>query len=210
MRNIRQKFTLPVTIFCYLFLYFCIFSTEKFIEISSTLLLEVYLLSLSAKLTLSYLYYGTKIPQQTHEVVSTSIHHRTILYNVVSTFKRRRVSTGMHLWIVFEDKNNTNAQILKSVGNLKNFQMKTFKSFLGNIYLIKFNNGNTRKRYEICSRLAIKTERRHLRRFSVFIVNFEHISYLFLGFFIADFKQLHVSWVVEHLRLNFLVKVVNN
>ena len=40
------------------------------------------------------------------------------------------------------------------------------------IYFFKVNNRNTRKRYEICSKLTIKT----------FIVNFEHILYLFLVF----------------------------
>ena len=42
-----------------------------------------------------------------------------------------------------------------------------------NIYLFKVKNRNTTKRYEICSKLTIKTpERRHLRRSGVFIVNF--------------------------------------
>ena len=45
----------------------------------------------------------------------------------------------------------------------------------------KVNNRNTRDKYEICSKLAIKTpERRHWRPSDVFIDNFEHISYLFL------------------------------
>ena len=39
------------------------------------------------------------------------------------------------------------------------------------------------KRCEICSKLTIKTpERRQWRRSGVFIVNFEHISHLFLVF----------------------------
>ena len=53
-----------------------------------------------------------------------------------------------------------------------------------NIYLFKVNNKNTTKRCEICSKLTIKTpERRHWRHWrssSVFIVNFEHVSNLFL------------------------------
>ena len=45
--------------------------------------------------------------------------------------------------------------------------------FQGEIYLFKFNNKNTRKRCEICSKLIIKApERRHWHRSSVFIVNF--------------------------------------
>ena len=46
-----------------------------------------------------------------------------------------------------------------------------------NVYLFKANNGNTRAMREICSKLTIKKpERRHWRRFGVFIVNFEQIS----------------------------------
>ena len=52
---------------------------------------------------------------------------------------------------------------------------------LANIYLSIVNNRNTRKRCEIYSKLTIKIpERRHWRRSDVFIVNFEHISLLFL------------------------------
>ena len=43
------------------------------------------------------------------------------------------------------------------------------------IYLLKVDNGNTRTRYEISSKLNIKTLE---RRSSVFIVSFEHISHL--------------------------------
>ena len=54
-------------------------------------------------------------------------------------------------------------------------------SYTANIHLLKVNNRNTRKRYEICWKLLIKTvERRHCHRSSVFIINFEHISNLLL------------------------------
>ena len=47
-----------------------------------------------------------------------------------------------------------------------------------NIYLFIVNNRDTRKRCEICSKLTIKTPER--RQYGVvFIVNFEHIAYLF-------------------------------
>ena len=56
-----------------------------------------------------------------------------------------------------------------------------------NIYLVKVNNRNTRKRCEICSKLTIKTpERRQLR---VFIGNFEYISHLFLVFLWLTFNR---------------------
>ena len=56
-----------------------------------------------------------------------------------------------------------------------------------NIFLFKVNNRNTRNRCEICSKLIIKTpERRQRRRSCVFIVNFEHISHLFLVFLLLS------------------------
>ena len=58
------------------------------------------------------------------------------------------------------------------------------------IYLLKVNNRNTRTRYEICSKLAIKTpKRRHCRRSGVFIVNFEHISHLCLVFLLLTLNM---------------------
>ena len=49
-------------------------------------------------------------------------------------------------------------------------------------YMLKVNNRNSRIRCEICSKLTIKTpERRQRRRSGVFIVNFDHISYLVLA-----------------------------
>ena len=53
-----------------------------------------------------------------------------------------------------------------------------------NIYLFKVNNRNTKKRCGICSKLIIKTpERRHWCCCGVFIVDFEHISPIFLCFY---------------------------
>ena len=50
-------------------------------------------------------------------------------------------------------------------------------------HLFKVNNRNSRKRYEICSDLKIKTpERRHWLSSGVFIVNFKHILDFFLVF----------------------------
>ena len=58
------------------------------------------------------------------------------------------------------------------------------------IYLFKVNNRNTRTSCEICSKLTIKTsERRHWRRSGVFIVNFEHISYLLLVFLLLTLNK---------------------
>ena len=63
----------------------------------------------------------------------------------------------------------------------RNTPFKTFSwTYPTNIYLLKVHNRNTRKK---CSKLTIKTpERRQSRRSGVFVVNFEHISHLFLMF----------------------------
>ena len=59
-----------------------------------------------------------------------------------------------------------------------------------NNYLLKVNNRNTRKRCEICWKLTIKTPQRHQRRRSdVFIINFEHILYLFLVFLLLTLNK---------------------
>ena len=61
---------------------------------------------------------------------------------------------------------------------------------VNNTYLIKVNNSNTRKSCKICSQLKIKAiERRHWRRSCVFIVNFEHISHLFLVFVLLTLNK---------------------
>ena len=68
---------------------------------------------------------------------------------------------------------------------------------LGNIYLFKVNNRNTRRRCEICStiriaivKLTIKTpDRRYWRPFGVFFVNFEHISHILLAFLLLTLNR---------------------
>ena len=50
------------------------------------------------------------------------------------------------------------------------------------MYLFKVNNRNTRKRYEICSKLTIKTP-------VVFIVNYEHISHVVLVFLLLTLSR---------------------
>ena len=56
----------------------------------------------------------------------------------------------------------------------------------GGNYMFKVNNRNTRKRCEICSKLA----KRHQNvRSGVFIVNTEHISHLVLGFLLLTMSR---------------------
>ena len=64
-------------------------------------------------------------------------------------------------------------------------------SFLAGNYLFKVYKRNTRTRCEIRSTLTIKTpERRQWRHSDVFIVNFEHISYLVLVFLLLTLNIL--------------------
>ena len=68
--------------------------------------------------------------------------------------------------------------------------ISSIKIFSVAIYLFKVNNGNTRARCEISSKLTIKTpEQRHWRRSGVFIVNFEYISNLVLVFLLLTFSR---------------------
>ena len=72
--------------------------------------------------------------------------------------------------------------VLRLIGNLKTFPV--------DIYLLKVNNRNIRTRYEIFSKLTIKTqERRQWRLSGVFIVNFEHISHLVLVFLLLTWNM---------------------
>ena len=57
------------------------------------------------------------------------------------------------------------------------------------IYLLKVNDRNTRARFEICSKLTIKTPEQRLASFDVFIVNFEHISHLVLVFLLLTLRR---------------------
>ena len=66
----------------------------------------------------------------------------------------------------------------------------TPKASTAGIYLLKFNNRNTRTMCEICSKLTMKTpERRHWRRSGVFIVKFKHISHLVLVFILLTLNM---------------------
>ena len=72
------------------------------------------------------------------------------------------------------------------------------RNSLANIYLSILNNSNTTKRCEICLKLTTKSRQ---RRSTVFIVNFEHISYFFTPFSrvpTVDFDQVNVYWVSHY------------
>ena len=65
--------------------------------------------------------------------------------------------------------------------------IQSFGATQANNYLLKVNNRNTRKRCEKCLKIIKTPERRHCRR-CVFIVNFEHISQIFLIFSLLTLK----------------------
>ena len=68
------------------------------------------------------------------------------------------------------------------------------------IQLFKVNNKNTRKRREICSKLTIMTpERLQWRSSGVFIINLEHIPYLFLVLLLLTLSRK----LLTGLRLRF-------
>ena len=75
-----------------------------------------------------------------------------------------------------------------------------------NIYLFKVNS-RTPKKGEIYLKLTIKApEQRHWRCSTVFIVNFEHISYLFLCFYgwLWTIVEIPSSWKSSLMPLRFL------
>ena len=88
----------------------------------------------------------------------------------------------------------------------KTWGSSLFRHLPRNIYLFKAINRNSRKRCEICSEWILKTsERRESRRSGVFIVSFEHISYLFLVFLLLILSRQTFT-VIEsrNIRARFL------
>ena len=97
-------------------------------------------------------------------------HMEIIMTNV---FQRENWLTGFHVLVTQDIK-----------------WFHEFTSIPAYIYLFKVDNRNTRKRYEICSKLTIKSlERRHWRRSGIFIVCVEHISHLVLVLLLLAFHR---------------------
>ena len=79
-----------------------------------------------------------------------------------------------------------------NVSNL--YYVNMFSDFPASIYSLKVDNRNTRTRYEICSKLTIKTsERRHWCFCGVLIVNVDHIPHLNLMFLLLTFNMLMLA-----------------
>ena len=71
-----------------------------------------------------------------------------------------------------------------------NFSKIMDDPYSANKYMLKVNNRNSRKWSEICSKLTIKISERHHRcRSEAFIINFEHIFYLFLVFLLLTLNK---------------------
>ena len=117
-----------------------------------------------------------------------------------------RQSTFFTKFYVLTNKSAT-SRFLKNLRTSWKLNCFARNQYRAKIYLFKINNRNIRKRWEICSKLIIKTpEWRQWRRSDIFTVNFEHISHLFSSVSIVDFKQVNVSkwrvwWKFIHLQV---------
>ena len=68
------------------------------------------------------------------------------------------------------------------------------------IYLFKVNNRKTRKRCDIYFKVNNKNTRTmSLRSFSCFLINFEHISYLFLVFLLLSLNKEMLAGLLVNL-----------
>ena len=77
----------------------------------------------------------------------------------------------------------------------ENFEIKWISNLIpvGN-YMFKVNNRNAITRCESCSKLLINTpERRHWRRFGVFILNSSHFTSC-SRVSIVDFEKVNAGW----------------
>ena len=89
---------------------------------------------------------------------------------------------------------NKASAYLYTLGN----DIYTGKNSMTNVYVFIVNNSNTRKRCELCSKLTLKLPQWLP---TIFIVNFEHISYLFTSFSCVSnvgLEQVNVCWVQSY------------
>ena len=84
---------------------------------------------------------------------------------------------------------NTGCYCIKNKNYTWCLTCKLFVVTISSKHLFKINNRNTRKRYEICSKLTKTTP------------NFEHF---FSNDSIVDFKQVYVAWVFVSLEVSVL------
>ena len=114
-------------------------------------------------------------------VFIVNFEHISHVFSRVSIVNFKQVNVS---WV-----ENSNLQVLELALELKIVCFVVSVNPV-NIYLFKFNNRNTRKWREIFSKFTIKiSERRQGCRSCVFIVNFEHISRLFLLFLLLNLNE---------------------
>ena len=82
---------------------------------------------------------------------------------------------------------------MSALSVLNGVNVMDFTVSITNMYLFKFNNRNTRKKYEIYSKLTIKL--------TIFIVDFEHISHLFAVFLLLSLSIY--SFAQNKIKLSF-------
>ena len=100
-------------------------------------------------------------------VNSVTMSHAKLINQIYAIDKV--ISYFLHCWIV----KLTFLAFIKGINSVIHYSV--------NIYLFKVNNRNIGKRCQICSKLTIKTiEWRQWRLSGSFIVNFGHISHVFL------------------------------
>ena len=77
-----------------------------------------------------------------------------------------------------------------------------------NIYLLKVNNKNTRKKCEICSDLTIKTSDDVIDVILVLLLTMDMFD-MFSNISIVDFEQVHVGVYVTNVFWRFLSLTLN-
>ena len=102
---------------------------------------------------------------------------------VSQNIKQKFVNNSPSLSSLKEGGGNVMISNIKRMGKkgsqIRNLRCEVYCKYSAGKYMFKVNNRNTRIRCEI----------RHWRRSGVFIVNFEHISHLVLGFLCNFLRQ---------------------
>ena len=88
-------------------------------------------------------------------------------------------------------------------------------AFPANIYLFKFNNRYTRKRFEICSKLTTARPEQRRRHSGIFVINFEQVN---VSFLIWWNLQVFTYWILnieashcpkKFLMITIIVNILN-
>ena len=119
----------------------------------------------------------------------TPCFKETTSLKTIPWFELAYISCILFKWLLWPISVLTKNLSMRKKVYLEAF-LNRFMLTQANIYLLKFSNRNTRKRCETCSKVTVKTtEWRQWCRSGVFIVNFEHISLLFLVFLLLNLNK---------------------